>query len=346
MTKGPLPIPPHFRADRVAEVWRVPYAQRATEAALWAEQHRLDPAAADATRIALLLVDCQNTFCVPGFELFVGGRSGTGAIDDNVRLCEFIYRNLATISQIVVTLDTHRAMQIFHPVFWVDEDGEHPTGGQTVITLEELRQGVWRVNPALAGGLEHLDYDYLSRHAHHYVTTLTAGGKYPLLIWPYHAMLGGIGHALVSAVEEAAFFHSLARHCQMRFEIKGNHPLTEHYSVLGAEVMTGPDGEAIASKNTVLIEWLLDFDAIIIAGQAKSHCVAWTLHDLLEEIEARDPRLAEKIYLLEDCTSPVVIPDVVDFTDQADEAFRHFEAAGMRLVRSRAPLAEWAGPAG
>ena len=37
----------------------------------------------------------------------------------------------------------------------------------------------------------------------HYVEKLTADGKYPLIIWPYHAMLGGIGHALVANVEEA-----------------------------------------------------------------------------------------------------------------------------------------------
>ena len=32
-------------------------------------------------------------------------------------------------------------------------------------------------------------------------------GKYELTVWPFHALLGGIGHALVSAVEEAIFFH-------------------------------------------------------------------------------------------------------------------------------------------
>jgi nicotinamidase-related amidase len=344
--RRPLPIPPHFSADRVADVWRVAYAQRARDAALWAAQHGIGPAATDEPQVALLLVDCQNTFCIPGFELFVGGRSGTGAVDDNVRLCEFIYRNLATISQIVVTMDTHRAMQIFHPVFWVDKNGEHPTGGQTVIALDDVQRGVWRVNPAVASGLDQFDYEYLSRHAHHYATSLTAGGKYPLLIWPYHAMLGGIGHALVSAVEEAAFFHGIARGRQTRFEIKGDHPLTEHYSVLGAEVMTGPGGEAIARKNTALIEWLLDFDAVVIAGQAQSHCVAWTLHDLLAEVESRDPALAKRIYLLEDCTSPVVIRDVVDFTDQAAEAFQRFEAAGMHLVKSNDPLAGWLGTTG
>jgi nicotinamidase-related amidase len=321
----------------------VPYTHCAEDAAQWATEHDLGPAEGDKRKIALLLVDCQNTFCIPGFELFVGGRSGQGAVDDNVRLCEFIYRNLGAISQIVVTLDTHRAMQIFHPIFWIDPSGKHPVGGQTVITLDDLQAEAWRVNPAVAGGLEPYAYEYLSRHAYHYVKTLTAGGKYPLLIWPYHAMLGGIGHALVSAVDEAVFFHSIARRRQTRFEIKGDHPLTEHYSVLGAEVMTGPDGHAIARKNSALIDWLLDFDAVIIAGQAQSHCVAWTLHDLLAEIEARDRALAEKVFLLEDCTSPVVIPDAVDFTDQANEAFDQFEGAGMRVVKSTDPMAGWPG---
>ena len=34
--------------------------------------------------------------------------------------------------------------------------------------------------------------------------------------------------------------------------------------------------DKIAEKNTNFIQRLMDFDAVIIAGQAKSHCVAWT----------------------------------------------------------------------
>jgi len=60
---------------------------------------------------------------------------------------------------------------------------------------------------------------------------------------------------------------------------------------------------------------------VIIAGQAKSHCVAWTIEDLLNEINGSDAALAQKIYLLEDCTSPVVIPGVIDYTEDADSAF-------------------------
>jgi nicotinamidase-related amidase len=113
--------------------------------------------------------------------------------------------------------------------------------------------------------------------------------------------------------------------------------------VLGPEVLEGPDGEPIAQKNTKFIEKLLQFDAVIIAGQAKSHCVAWTIDDLLEGIAVRDERLAEKVYLLEDCTSPVVIPGVVDYTDEANAAFQRFADAGMHVVHSTDPLDSWPG---
>ncbi len=337
-TAKQLPIPPHFEPQKVGEVWRVPYQQRANEASAWAKKHNIRPAAEDKTRICLLLIDVQNTFCIPAFELFVGGRSGIGAVDDNVRLCEFIYRNLGVISAIIPTLDTHTAMQIFHPVFWLNPAGEHPIPGATTITPADVEQGVWKVNPAVAHSIAGGDYASLQNHALHYVNQLSHYGKYPLTVWPYHGMLGGIGHALVSAVEEAVFFHCLARNSQTQFEIKGNNPLTENYSVLRPEVLEGALGRPIAQKNTRLIQHLLQFDTVLIAGEAKSHCVAWTVDDLLTEIELVNPSLAHKVYLLEDCTSSVVVRGVVDYTDQADDAFQRFAAAGMHLVKSTQPL--------
>ena len=332
--KTQLPTPDYFDTKKVSEVWRVPYQERAAEAKKWAEKYSIQPAASDKNRICLLIIDAQNTFCLPEFELFLGGRSGSGAVDDNLRLCEFIYRNLNAITTIAPTMDTHTAMQIFHPIFWINEAGEHPLPAATSITLEDVQQGIWKVNPAVAHSIANGNYSALQKHVLHYVYKLSEDGKYPLIIWPYHSMLGGIGHALVSAVEEAIFFHSIARNSQALFEIKGGNPLTENYSVLRPEVLDGPDGNSIAQKNASFIDKLLDFDAIIIAGQAKSHCVAWTIDDLLTEILARDQNWAKKVYLLEDCTSPVVVPGVVDFTEQADAAFQRFGAAGMNVVKS------------
>src|SRR5919112_504671 len=335
-----LQLPKHFDPSYVGEVWRVPYEGRAREADAWAEKHGMGPAAEDSFRLCLLAVDVQNTFCIPDFELFVAGRSGTGAVDDNRRLCEFIYRNLGTITQIFPSLDTHHAMQVFHAIWLVDEEGNHPEP-YTLVSPEEVDAGRWRVNEAVAEALG-LDPDYVARHLRHYTRALADGGKYNLTIWPYHAMLGGIGHALVSAVEEAVFFHGVARYSRPEFQVKGDNPLTEHYSMLGPEVTEGPDGDRLGGRNDALIDKLLTFDVVVVAGQAKSHCVAWTIDDLLEDDAVRE-RLAPRTDLLEDCTSAVVVPGAVDYTDEADAAFERFAAAGMHVVRSTDPIAAWPG---
>lgn len=337
-----LPVPDFFDPRATGEIRSVPYAERASQARDWSETHGVAPAATDRLRVALLCIDLQNTFCVPGGELFVAGRSGNGAVEDTARICRFIYANLHHITRVLLTMDTHTAMQIFHPVYWVDEAGRHPAP-LTIIRGEEVTSGRWRVNPAVADSVS-LDGGIagLQRQAEHYVESLASGGKHPLIIWPYHAMLGGVGHAIVPAVEEAAFFHTIARASQAAFETKGANPLTENYSALRPEVLDGPSGP-IAEKNTPLLQTLLAYDAVAIAGQAKSHCVAWTIDDLLTEILAQDPSLARKIYLIEDATSAVVVPGVVDFTPEADAAYARFADAGMHLVTSDQPIATWPG---
>jgi nicotinamidase-related amidase len=237
-------------------------------------------------------------------------------------------------------MDTHRVMQIFHPIWLVDEHGRHPPP-YTQVTSEDVVSGRWRVNPAVAASAQ-IEEDYAERQLLHYTRALEAGGKYSLTIWPYHAMFGGIGHALVSSVEEAVFFHSVARHSQPDFQVKGENPLTEHYSILAPEVKEGPDGEPIASQNDALIERLLSFDAVVVAGQAKSHCVAWTIDDLLHGDDERERALAPRTYLLEDCTSPVVVPGA-DYSDEAAAAFDRFAEAGMHVVRSTEPIESWPG---
>ncbi|MDY7039223.1 MAG: isochorismatase, partial [Thermodesulfobacteriota bacterium] len=165
-----LPIPPHFKPDKVGEVWKVSYQETAEEATSWAKQHNIKPAANDRFRIFLVTIDVQNTFCIPGFELFVGGRSGSGAVDDNRRLCRFIYRNLDVINQIAPTMDTHKSIQIFHSIFLVNAKGEHPAP-LTLISEEEIKQGLWRINPNLCHDLQ-IDEAYGQRYLQHYINNL------------------------------------------------------------------------------------------------------------------------------------------------------------------------------
>lgn len=328
-------IPEHFDPEKVGDVFRVPYEKLARDARRWREQHAVAPSSRDAYRVGLLLVDVQNTFCIPEFELFVAGRSGKAAVDDNKRLCRFIYEHLDRITRIHATLDTHKAMQIFHSAFLVDAAGEHPEP-MTVVTLDDVASGRWKVSPRAVESIPGCDQKYLER----YCRSLSQDGNYSLMVWPYHAMLGGIGHALVSAVEEAVFFQNIVRGAQTSFEVKGDHPLTENYSALHPEFSTESGGLA-PPKDVAFVEELLAYDALIVAGQAKSHCVAWTVADLLMEIEKRDPGLARKVYLLEDATSPVVVPGVIDFTEEADAAFREFEKAGIHRVLATTPLDAW-----
>ena len=195
--------------------------------------------------------------------------------------------------------------------------------------------GPTRVAPRVLAG-------ELARRACHRLDRLAEGGRFPLMIWPYHAMLGGVGHSLVATIEEALFVHSVARGARLEVEAKGGHPLTEHYSALGPEVREDADGRPLVGFAEALVDRLLAHDAIAIAGQAKSHCVNWTVRDLIDAAQVRDPALIGRIHLLEDCSSPVVVPGA-DFTDAADAAFARFAAAGAHVVRSTDPVSSWPG---
>lgn len=337
-----LPLPPHYDPSKVvdAERW-LKYDSLQDAAIKWRNQHGLKAASKDRDKIGLLVIDAQNSFVHPQGELFVGGQSGTGAIDDTRRLVEFLYANTGVISGVSCTLDTHRAYAIFHPTFLVNEDGENPAP-YTMVSHQDVVDGVWKASPFMASALG-VNLMAAQSHLDHYTKALEVAGRYQLTIWPYHVMLASKGHTLASGLEEACFFHSIARGAQTHFEVKGTHPFTENYSVLGPEVLTTTEDKALpgAQRNAGFIKQLLEYDKLIIAGQAKSHCVAWSIDDLLQDIVQTDPELAKKVYLLEDCTSPVVIPGVYDYTDDANAAFERFRDAGMHVVQSTDPIDDW-----
>jgi nicotinamidase-related amidase len=326
-----LPLPPLFDSGN-AEGWGYAPDQSKLfhQAAEWRRQHSLRPAAEDARTVHLLLIDEQKDFCFPQGSLYVAGQSGKGALEDNRRIAEFVYRNLDRITRTTCTMDSHLPFQIFFASFWIDRAGE-PLTTHREITTAQVRSGEVRVNPALRWLGE---IDDLQKQALHYCAELERAGKYTLYLWPPHCILGSDGHALAGVVHEARMFHAYARNAQAEIAIKGDHPLTENYSVLSPEVLTRHDGSELARRNSALVETLLQADVLVVAGQASSHCVKSSVEDLLSEILRRDPRLARKVVLLTDCMSAVAVPGVVDFTPQAEAALKRFEAAGMRLAKS------------
>ncbi len=281
--------PSFYDPSRASEVW----VERAGLVAEEAGRASVKPAREDEERICAFGIDCQIGFCTPGASLFV-----PGAVEDIQRTLAWLYGNLERVTEIVLSLDTHRMQQIFHPAFWVDAKGNAPKPF-TAIAAKDVREG--RFRPAKAP----LDA------ALAYVEKLEASGKYTLMIWPFHTLLGGTSHAIVPALWEASMFHALARQTEIHLRTKGSDAMTEMYSVLSAEVGGAFDRE--------LYERLASFDKIYVFGQAKSHCVLATLRDLRP--------IASKVWILEDATSAVPGFDV-------DAAYEELRAAGMHLVKT------------
>jgi nicotinamidase-related amidase len=311
----------------------------------WARQHDIKAQPLDRTRLHLLLIDVQKDFCFPEGSLYVGGRTGRGAVEDSDRLARFIYRNLGRISEITTTLDTHFAYQIFSPTFWLTKDGHHPSPFRFV-TSDDIASGELRPDPRVAALYTGGNYTWLLNYVLHYCRELERAGKYQLYLWPYHCLLGSDGHALVPVIHEARLFHSFVRGSQTEHEVKGGSPFTENYSVLSPEVLVTHDGRAVGQRNTEFIRKLLESDAVVIAGQAASHCVKSSIDDLLDQIVTHDAKLASKVYIMTDCMSSVAVPDgnggfVADFTADAQRAFDRFANAGMHLVRSIDPIDSW-----
>jgi nicotinamidase-related amidase len=305
----------------------------------------LRPAASDRKRLDFLGIDLQKDFGLKEGSLFVGGRSGTGAIEDSARIARWIYDNLSVITNIRLTLDTHRPFQIFSRSFWVKAD-DSPIDAFTFVTADEIRQGVYRPRPAAAHVAANGNYAWLLKQVIDYCEQLERAGKYKLYIWPEHCLLGTAGHNLIGVIEEAALYHSWARGSQGDFQIKGTNPLTENYSVLRPEVLVRHDGKPLAQKNVSFIETLLAADYVVIGGQAASHCVKSSIDDFLDEILAKDPTLAQKVYVVEDFMSSVTVPDgqggfFADFTPEAQAALAKFANAGMHVVKSTDPVDTW-----
>lgn len=258
-----------------------------------ANEEQLTPAAQNKERVLFLAIDVQQDFMDNG-ALGVPGAHG-----DVERITQFIYNNMDKIANIAVSIDTHTPHQIFHPCWWIDENGNNPAP-YTAITLADLDSGKWRavINPnASRDYVEHLEKD----------------GKKTLVVWSYHCLQGTTGAALENQFANMVYFHSVAKKAVTQRLVKGQDPMSEMYGIIKPEYDT---------KNYINIDFLNKlekYDKIIISGEAKSHCVLESIKQMLEYYKD-NLEVTKKVYILEDCMS--VIPGFEDSTEQAFEDFK------------------------
>lgn len=316
-----LPKPSFYRPKQVRELYVERASKVAEEAESFREKHQISSASRDSVRIAAFGIDCQVGFCHPSASLFV-----PGAAEDTLRTINWLYTNLDKITELFFSLDTHRVYQIFHAAWWVDSEG-NPPPPLTQISYEDVLSERWKPR-------------FRHKLSREYCRLLEERGRYQLTIWPYHTLLGGLSHALVPALMEAAMFHSLVRKTQTNFEMKGQSLLTENYSVLSPEVEQ-INSRKVGRFNQMFFNKLMSYDRIYVFGQAKSHCVLSTLQDMLEQIKVIDKKLLKKVWILEDAMSPVPappldpLPAALDFPRIADEAIERFRSEGMTVVSTK-----------
>ncbi len=256
-----------------------------------------------ANKISLLIIDPQNDFVDPN-----GALSVLGAAQDAERLAHLIQRLSAKISSISVSLDSHQRYDISHPLWFYDHNGE-PPAPFTVITADDLSQGKWFTQEAVA------------EHTLSYLRTLESQGRYPHVIWPEHCLIGSEGHAIYPVIQEALHEWS-ARPCRLDYIYKGQNPLTEHFSAVAAEVPVAHDPQT--QVNHDLIRELKQSDQIWVAGWARSHCVGNTLRDLFKW---GGQEFAQKTLIITDTMS-----DVSGFEAQGEAVVRESLDLGARLT--------------
>ena len=246
----------------------------------------------------LLIIDPQNSFCDAKGELCVPEAHG-----DMKRLAAFIDTQGHLFSRIVVTLDSHNRVHIAHPIWWINEKGEHPAPF-TALTHEEVKKGLWR---AAEPENEAWSLHYLEKSEPH-------------IIWPPHCIMGTWGHAVYPPLNDTLHTWALA-HKDLVFKPKGHSAYTEHFSIFSPRVER--KGDPSTAFDMGLLNDLDLFDEIYVAGEAASHCVADSVKDM---VRVR-PKMAPKTTLLADAMSPVS-----GFEDLADTFFAEIKKAGMKTA--------------
>lgn len=277
----------------------------------------------------LVIIDPQNDFMdikhdgsgwigatSPDGTLYKSALPVPGALADMGRVATMLKRIGPRLDDIHVTLDSHRVIDVAHPGFWRDVDGNSPAPF-TMISQSDVKTGVWAPR----------NQTYRQRMVE-YTAALESAGKFVLMIWPEHCLIGSWGHNVVDVLRDQLTAWERENFATIDYVTKGTNTFTEHYGALLAEV---PDPQDPSTQlNGGFISTLQQADIIGIAGEASSHCVSTTIQQIVDNIG--DAHLG-KIHLLTDCMSPVPqTPGAPDFPAIAQAFLKDMEGRGLVLT--------------
>ncbi len=260
--------------------------------------------------INLVVIDPQNDFCDPNGSLFV-----PGADKDIERLAKMVDR-IGDRIDINVTLDQHHTMDVGNPIMWKDKNGKTPVvdipagAYPFAISHEDISTGVW--SPY---------FDSWRQRFLDYTKALKQGGRYDLMVWPYHCLIGSWGANIVNVLQKALFDWEIKHHAMVNKVTKGSNMWTEHYSAVKADVADPLDKTTDLNKNFITL--LQNSDMVIFSGEALSHCVKFTMLDVADTFGDEN---IKKIVFLEDASSPVF-----SFEQQAQEFVHSMVQRGMQV---------------
>jgi len=233
-------------------------------------------------RNLLLIIDPQVDFHEGG-SLAVPGASA-----DSKRTADMI--KTKRFDNIMVTLDSHQYVDIGHPMWWTNEQKEQPKPFST-ITCRDVEQKIW-----MTARRENEDWSY------NYLKQLEKNNRYQHTVWPYHCIIGTPGHGVVPVLNKALEWWVRRTNQIVTFLWKGTNPKAEMYSAFKADVeVPGADETKL---NVKFLDRLFRFDNIVMCGEASSHCVMYSLIDMIDYFDGKKGR-KPNILLLEDCISPV-----------------------------------------
>ena len=276
------------------------------------------------TRTHLLIIDPQIDFCDTNGALYI-----KGAEEDMIRLRDFIYEKYQKINKIFVTLDYHHKVDVAHPLFWWNKEGKNPKPF-TIISSIDIKNNIWEPRNF---------FPNIKEKMLEYVCKLEEKGKLSLCIWPPHCLIGSIGQAVYPPLF-SALFHWETEDRQVRYIRKGENIFTEHYSAFEAEVPDPADPGTELNKH--LINEIWNADKVYVAGEAGSHCLKFTIENMVEYYEKNSKIIhnveyvrrsknpyPQKTILLEDTMSPVP-----GFENLQNEFLKEMKSKRMEVLKT------------